>query len=97
MNLKDEAKAKTMRAVANELQEQMGDQPDSAMAMMIMSMHSIRTLSLYDDNLEELTGSVAKLLEAIENGGFTDENGTSINDTITFKSLKNNLGIEKEA
>lgn len=88
MSLQTEAKMKTVEEIAKLLDEK--EAPP--MAALAMNMQTIMVIDMYDTNLAELSGDTKKLIEALAVGGFTDENGTSLTDTITFKKLKDSLG-----
>ena len=90
-NIKDEAKMKTIEEVAEQSKK---DGEDNPMAAVAMSMMSIAAISMYEKHLDELGGNINDLIGALEKGNFTDENGTSMTDTLTFQNLKKRLTSE---
>lgn len=89
LTIEDKAKMEVLENLTNEAAEK-GVDP---MTIMAMGMQTMMVISEYQKKVEESEGGLGleNLVSAIENGGFTDENGTSISDTITFKQLKNKL------
>ena len=87
MGIKSEAKMKTIEEVTKKL----NNEKVPPMVALAMNMHTMSTISLYEEYISELGGNISKLLDALEEGGFQDKNGTNLNDTITFKRLKDQL------
>ena len=94
MNARSEAKIEVLEIMNREISDRAG--PDNSMAVLAMSMQTLASIAMYEEKLDSKMGNVTALLTALEEGNFTDENGSSLTDTLTFQNLKKRLVNEAE-
>ena len=87
MKLEDQAKVEVVEEITKLTTEKGGD----GMATFAMGMQAVMVIEMYNDKLNEKLGGLGTLLTALESGGFTDESGSKLTDTITFQTLKKRL------
>ena len=92
-NIRIKAKMKTLEELTEKISKASKEEGKELppMATFAMGMQTMMTIEMYETHLSELGGHVNLLLTALESGGFTDEQGTALTDTLTFQNLKNRL------
>lgn len=90
MSLANTAKMEVLQEMTTLIEEQGGD----GMAVFAMNMQSMNAIMMYEKKLDELAGSLDGLFSALEEGEFTDSNGTLLTETITYQNLKKRLTSE---
>lgn len=92
MSIQTEAKLEVIK----DLQEAATEKGADPMTAFAMSINAMAAISNYEKKIEDKLGTFTGLIKALEDGGFSDINGTLITDTLTFKNLKNRLTAEEE-